>query len=704
MAGSVLGKPDPMDVLSNSWYHLRLSVRYPQRVPTWDAIILTAASPEQAELYEWQLKRAKRMERIAESTVAMAVPDPQGARIGSGAATLSAIRALADHLALSRPQVFSETVSDEEPYGLSIYNQLVKMRILLLHAGGDSKRVPWANPMGKVFLPLPYLAEEDPDGPVPLLFDHILAVSSCVLQAFKDKGGLFIMTGDVLPCFDTSTMVLPDDGACVVTVPTTLDIAVNHGVIVISSTSMNATSRHNLDTVENLLQKPSLKELANNGAIQSDGRALLDTGIFAVRGKAWQDIIKLSSSSPELISELLKRREEVSLYEDLAGAWVSTKHEWMKTRPLGLKLLNALGGQKLFTYCAYDLLFLHFGTSSEILDHLGEGHAGRVGRRHLSSIPASTCCDLATSAVILSSEIASGTSVGDDSLIYDSTLSSGVQIGSRCVVVGVHIEQERETGSGKTSPLLVLPDRHCLWEVPLLGNAGRVILCCGLEDNPKSLFSSGGTFCGKPWGKVFSELGIQESNLWDHRQTKQECLWNAKLFPILPQVKVLKLAMWLMGFNLDQSEDMLHLWKRSNRVSLEEMHRCIDYQQLCAESSNHRAKIAAGITKACISYGLLGRNLSRLCAEIVEGEKSGMEICKSFLALCPNPQACISSNLPQSRAYQVQVDLYRACGEEKGASVVEENVWAAVVAETAAAVKQGLEGLKAFEQFSSTNM
>lgn len=72
-------------------------MRHPARVPTWDAIILTAASPEQAELYEWQLKRAKRMGRIANSTVTLAVPDPDGQRIGSGAATLNAIYALARH-------------------------------------------------------------------------------------------------------------------------------------------------------------------------------------------------------------------------------------------------------------------------------------------------------------------------------------------------------------------------------------------------------------------------------------------------------------------------------------------------------------------------------------------------------------------------------------------------------------------------------
>ena len=80
-------------------------------------------------------------------------------------------------------------------------NFLKKKHILLLHAGGDSKRVPWANPMGKVFLPLPYLAADDPDGPVPLLFDHILAISSCARQAYNNQGYSSVYIKRLIPNF-----------------------------------------------------------------------------------------------------------------------------------------------------------------------------------------------------------------------------------------------------------------------------------------------------------------------------------------------------------------------------------------------------------------------------------------------------------------------------------------------------------------------
>lgn len=83
----------------------------------------------------------------------------------------------------------SEQSRDGAVYDLpQMVSFIAKRHILLLHAGGDSKRVPWANPMGKVFLPLPFLAADDPDGPVPLLFDHILAIASCARQAFKNEG------------------------------------------------------------------------------------------------------------------------------------------------------------------------------------------------------------------------------------------------------------------------------------------------------------------------------------------------------------------------------------------------------------------------------------------------------------------------------------------------------------------------------------
>ncbi|KAJ8748543.1 hypothetical protein K2173_003444 [Erythroxylum novogranatense] len=722
-------KADLTAILRKSWYHLRLSVRHPTRVPTWDAIVLTAASPEQAQLYDWQLKRAKRIGRIATSTVTLAVPDPEGQRIGSGAATLNAIYALAMHyqsLGVDLDLYHPDGICDQEVlsalnggFGSSVPREgskfeesihpivrfMAKKHILLLHAGGDSKRVPWANPMGKVFLPLPYLAADDPDGPVPLLFDHILAVASCARQAFKNEGGILTMTGDVLPCFDASSIVIPEDASCIVTVPITLDIASNHGVVVASKSGILMES-DKVCLVNNLLQKPKVEELIKNQAILDDGRALLDTGIIAAKGKAWVELVSLAWSCQPSIEELLKRKKEMSLYEDLVAAWVPAKHEWLQARPMGKELVKRLGKHRMFSYFDYDLLFLHFGTSSEVLDHLSEASPELVGRRHLCSIPATTVSDIAASAVVLSSKIEPGISVGEDSLIYDSSISGGIQIGSQSVVVGINIPEEIVNFT-KSSFRFMLPDRHCLWEVPLVKREERVLVYCGLHDNPKNSLTIGGTFCGKPWDRVLHDLSIQERDLWNSQDVQEMCLWNAKIFPILSYSEMLNLASWLMGLCDLKSEYFLHLWKSSPRVSLEELHRSIDFSKMCTGSSNHQADLAAGIVKACINYGILGRNLSQLCQEILQKETSGFQICKDFLDLCPKLHEQNSKILPRSRAYQVEVDLLQVCGDEKTASQMEDKIWTAVADETASAVRYGfrehLLGLPGSKHTSSQN-
>lgn len=124
-------------------------------------------------------------------------------------------------------------------------------------------------------------------------------------------GGIFTMTGDVLPCFDASTLILPPDASTIITVPITLDVAANHGVIVASKTEILGEN-YTVSLVDNLLQKPSIEELVKNQAILDDGRTLLDTGIIAVRGNAWMELAKLACSCQPLISELLNSKKEAS--------------------------------------------------------------------------------------------------------------------------------------------------------------------------------------------------------------------------------------------------------------------------------------------------------------------------------------------------------------------------------------------------------
>jgi len=347
-----------------------------------------------------------------------------------------------------------------------------------------------------------------------------------------------------------------------------------------------------------------------------------------------------------------------------------------------------------------NLVFLHFGTSSEVLDHLEDDRGGRLARNYFTAIPSCGTCDVAPSAIILASDLRQGVSIGAGSLVFDCTLDSSIQIGARCVVTGVHSSNQSKTSKH------VLLDSHCLWEVPVSGELvdSRVTLCCGINDDPKLPKHSGGTFCGKLWDTFLAERGISGADLWG--QDSSNNLWNAKLFPVVSKhdgkndpggIQGIDIAMWLMGVwhkGADHNQTMLKYWQSlTERVSLQDIHNRIDFKQMYYDVNTHRAALAAGFARASIESGQMDRNLAKLCQVIVHGNtEHGSKICMELAASCSDPLAGHLVNVPASRVYQAQVDIYDACGNEIAKSVSEAKVWDAVASETMAVVGKAHEG------------
>src|SRR5687768_12482415 len=115
----------------------------------WDVVVLTAANEKQAAGYRQELALRERAVGPAgaffpESQRTLVVPDPPGRRAGSGGATLAVMRALTEQLGVSA-------------------GDFDRLRVLLIHSGGASQRLPAYSPLGKIFAPLPLLR---PDGQI----------------------------------------------------------------------------------------------------------------------------------------------------------------------------------------------------------------------------------------------------------------------------------------------------------------------------------------------------------------------------------------------------------------------------------------------------------------------------------------------------------------------------------------------------------
>lgn len=139
----------------------------------WDYIVLTASNEEQAEGFHAQIALRQKEKLLPSQTRFLILPDPDGKRVGSGGATLNVLRAIAE----------AEGTGD-----------FTGKKILVIHSGGDSKRVPQYSAMGKLFSPVPH---ELPDGRTSTLFDEFMAEMSGVAGRIREGMVLLLSYIDI---------------------------------------------------------------------------------------------------------------------------------------------------------------------------------------------------------------------------------------------------------------------------------------------------------------------------------------------------------------------------------------------------------------------------------------------------------------------------------------------------------------------------
>ena len=170
----------------------------------WDYIILTASNEQQAEGFRAQLAERKEQGLLPEHSHFAVIPDPEGKRVGSGGATLGVIKYIAQHA------------------GSADFSGL---RILVIHSGGDSKRVPQYSALGKLFSPVPH---ELPNGRTSTLFDEFLIAMSSVPSRIRE--GMLLLSGDVLLLFNPLQIDYSGSGAAAISFKEHVETGKNHGV------------------------------------------------------------------------------------------------------------------------------------------------------------------------------------------------------------------------------------------------------------------------------------------------------------------------------------------------------------------------------------------------------------------------------------------------------------------------------------------
>jgi len=624
-----------LDALLHGWNTLRLAVEAPDRIPFWDVIVLTAAGSKQAELYERRVERVRARGLLPPDVRVVVIPDPEGRRIGSGGATLHALRFLRRETGIAPSSA----------------------RILLVHAGGDSRRLPWAGVFGKVFVPVPILA--DPDSQAPSLFEHLLAVfSPCAARL--PRGTLMTLTGDVLPLFSADELTAPENAALVLTRPVSLSLASRHGVIVPGRGGR----------VRRMLQKPTPDQVRRAGGLVHGAAALIDTGVYVFSGAVLDALSAAALSATDPVARLVEAGVECSLYEDVAGALVPENRRRLKCKLLHTFLLEYLEMFRLSYRELPRLRFLHFGTSAEVLDHLFDDWLGMRAEHVLSACGPG----VAPGVIACNSDARRAGRVGAGSLLLDSRIGPRAEVGNRCIIAGADL------AVGPWS----LPPHTCLWQLPVRPRGGPrnavATFCCGVDDNPKQDVNSG-TFCNTGFRDWLRQRGVPDNEIWPEGCRKN--LWEARLFPVHSARTGAHLVRWMLDADLAGRDALRTEWLETPRLSMADAHEAVDLARLLRRFESCRQRAVVGPLRTAVQRRQ-DRNVHALVRELPPARAARIATVLYSEAAAEGGHGLV----PESRMFMVLADLAAARGMSDVAREQERNAFAAVHREVAEAVRK----------------
>jgi hypothetical protein len=228
------------------------------------------------------------------------VADPGGRRVGSGGSTFHCLLHILN-LELGARQ--GGRVSLDPKTWAETFDRL---RVLIVHAGGDSRRLPPYGPCGKIFVPVP---GESGGALGTTLFDRLIPTYLNLPRPASGGGQVVVTSGDVLLDFDAADVVFEKHGITGVGAHVSPEVAKNHGVYCLDEGGR----------VRMFLQKPSTTKQVEMGAVSSHGQAVLDIGILNLDPSAAVRLIELCDANEER-----KNGRELVWRGPLAGAIETT--------------------------------------------------------------------------------------------------------------------------------------------------------------------------------------------------------------------------------------------------------------------------------------------------------------------------------------------------------------------------------------------
>lgn len=209
---------------------------------------------------------------------------------------------------------------------------------IILHAGGQSRRLPSYATSGKVLTPIPVFRWERGQKLGQNLLALQMPLYEKIMHKAPDSLRTLIASGDVYICANEPLQAIPEVDVVCYGLWVDASLAKNHGVFL--------SDRNKPDVLDFMLQKPSVEEL---GALNQTHLFLMDIGVWLLSDRAVDVLMRRSQTKGEFSKYDLYGEFGLALGEH-------PRIEDEEVNKLKVAILPLPGGE-----------FYHYGTSKELI-------------------------------------------------------------------------------------------------------------------------------------------------------------------------------------------------------------------------------------------------------------------------------------------------------------------------------------------------
>lgn len=450
--------------------------------------------------------------------------DPVGHKLGSGGGTAWLL----------------EACRQEWAPDATLPEWLGQEKRILLHAGGQSRRLPGYAPSGKVLTPIPVFRWARGQRLSQNLLSLQLPLYEKILENAPDSLHTLIASGDV--CIRASKPLQKIPEADVVCYGLWVDpnLAKNHGVFV--------SSRRTPDKLDFMLQKPSVEEL---GQLMKTHLFLMDIGIWLLSDKAVELLVKRSHKEGKL--------SFYDMYSDFGltlGEHPRIVDE--ELNQLSVAILPLPGGE-----------FYHYGTSRELISSTLNIQNLVIDQRAIMHHKVKPHPAMFVQNAEIHFPL---TAQNSEIWIENSCVGKGWTLRQQTIVTGVPMNDWT----------LDVPAGVCIDVVPM-GETEYVARPYGYHDAFKGELDKLETlYLGRPFMEWLTERGLALQDVAPTHDLQAACL-----FPVTDSVEALGLMMrWMISEPLLQEGK--EAWLRSRKLSADEISADANLRRLVAQRETFR--------------------------------------------------------------------------------------------------------------------